>query len=62
MSQENVKLVCRAIDAFNRRDLDALLALADDEVEAVPWSAASRSGTLSRVSARCSSRAGAPVR
>ena len=40
MSQENVELACRALDAFNRRDLDALLALADDEVEAVPLAAA----------------------
>jgi ketosteroid isomerase-like protein len=34
MSQENVDLVYRASDAFNRRDLEALLALADPEVEA----------------------------
>ena len=27
MSQENVELFCRAVDAFNRRDLDAYLAL-----------------------------------
>jgi hypothetical protein len=33
MSQENVELVYRAIDAFNRRDLDAALALMDDDVE-----------------------------
>ncbi len=33
MSQENVELVYRANDAFNRRDLDAWLALADPEVE-----------------------------
>jgi ketosteroid isomerase-like protein len=36
MSQENVELFYRAIDAFNRRDLDALLALMDDDVEAIP--------------------------
>jgi ketosteroid isomerase-like protein len=39
MSQENVELVRRALDAFNRRDLDAMLALADDELEAVPLAA-----------------------
>jgi ketosteroid isomerase-like protein len=36
MSQENVKLARRTIDAFNRRDLDALLALVDEDVEGVP--------------------------
>jgi ketosteroid isomerase-like protein len=35
MSQENVELHHRCIDAFNRRDLNALLALMDDDVEAV---------------------------
>jgi hypothetical protein len=35
MSQENVGRHYRAIDAINRRDLDALLALMDDEVESV---------------------------
>ena len=34
MSQENVELARRAYDAFNRRDLDAFLAIADEEVEA----------------------------
>ena len=33
MSQENVDLVYRASDAFNRRDLDAFLALADPDME-----------------------------
>jgi ketosteroid isomerase-like protein len=33
MSQENVELLYRAYDAFNRRDLDAFLALMDPEVE-----------------------------
>ena len=33
MSQENVELLYRAHDAFNRRDLDALLALCDPDVE-----------------------------
>ena len=35
MSQQNVELYRRCIDAFNRRDLDGLLGLMDDEVEAV---------------------------
>ena len=35
MSQENVELTYRAFDAFNRRDLDASLALMDDDVEVV---------------------------
>src|SRR5687767_5951561 len=36
MSQENVELFRRSVDAFNRRDLDAFLALVDDDVEVVP--------------------------
>jgi ketosteroid isomerase-like protein len=32
MSQENVELVKAAYEAFNRRDLDTMLALAHDEV------------------------------
>ena len=36
MSQENVELTYRAFDAFNRRDLDASLALMDDDVEGMP--------------------------
>ena len=32
MSQENVEYAHRAYEAFNRRDLDALLALMDPEV------------------------------
>src|SRR5436190_14370567 len=36
MSQENVELLHRTVDAFNQRDLDAILALTDDAVEAVP--------------------------
>jgi hypothetical protein len=35
MSQENVELAYRMIDAMNRRDLGAFLALMDEEVEAV---------------------------
>lgn len=34
MSQENVELLYRGLDAFNRRDLDAFLALMDANVEA----------------------------
>jgi hypothetical protein len=36
MSQENVEVFKLGIDAFNRRDLDACLELADPEVEGVP--------------------------
>ena len=35
MSQENVELAYRSYDAVNRRDLDALLALMDEDVESV---------------------------
>ena len=44
MSRENVQLAYRAIDAFNRRDLDALLALMDDDVVAVARAAAMEGG------------------
>jgi ketosteroid isomerase-like protein len=33
MSQENVELAYQMADAFNRRDLDAVLALMDADVE-----------------------------
>ena len=33
MSQENVERTQRAVDAFNRRDIDAFLALCDPDVE-----------------------------
>ena len=36
MSQENVELARRAHDAFNRADLEAYMALMDEDVEAVP--------------------------
>ncbi len=36
MSQENVELHHRTVDAFNRRDLDTWLALTDREVELTP--------------------------
>lgn len=35
MSQENIKLIYLALDAVNQRDVDAFLALMDEEVEAV---------------------------
>ena len=37
MSQANVELQHRVIDAFNRRDLDAYLALADHDLEFTPY-------------------------
>ena len=33
MSQENVDRALEFLDAFNRRDLDAVVALADDGIE-----------------------------
>ena len=44
MSQENVELALQAFDAVNRRDLDALLALIDDDVEIVTRIAAVEGG------------------
>jgi ketosteroid isomerase-like protein len=44
MSQENVDLAYRAFDAINRRDLGALLALMDDDVEAVSRTVAMEGG------------------
>ena len=35
-AQSNVELVHRAFAAYNQRDLDAVLALTDDDIEAVP--------------------------
>jgi ketosteroid isomerase-like protein len=40
MSQENVTLAHQAYHAFNRRDLASILALVDDDAEAVPRLAA----------------------
>jgi ketosteroid isomerase-like protein len=40
MSKDNVDLVYRGFDAFNRRDRDAALALMDDDVEGIPRIAA----------------------
>ena len=36
MSQENVELTFRAIDMFNRRDLDGLVAMTAEDVTAEP--------------------------
>ena len=36
MSQENVELQHRLTDAFNWRDLDAYLALTDEDIESIP--------------------------
>ena len=36
MSDENLELLHQAFDAFNRRDLDAFLTLADLEIELTP--------------------------
>ncbi len=51
MSQENVELTYRALDAFNRRDFDAFLALMDDDVEVFsrlsPWRGAITAATES---------------
>ena len=33
MSQENVEIVKRATEAFNRRDVEALVAMSDDDLE-----------------------------
>ena len=40
MSRENVELAYRAIDAFERGDLDALVALHDSDCEIQPVLAA----------------------
>jgi ketosteroid isomerase-like protein len=45
MSQENVEIVRRAIDAWNRRDIEDLLALADPEGEYVNSPSAIEPGT-----------------
>ena len=44
MSQENVDLYYRAVDAIDRHDLSALLALMDDEVDAVSRIVATEGG------------------
>lgn len=35
MSKEDVALLLQSVEAFNRRDLDAFLALTDDDIEVV---------------------------
>jgi hypothetical protein len=60
MSEEDVKTIYRGIEAFNRRDLDAFLALTDPDVElssrlveaegADPSAATTASGTGGRTS------------
>ncbi len=44
MSEENVALQHRVIDDFNRRDLDAYLALVDPEVEFTPYEVSVQGG------------------
>ena len=44
MSQENVEAHKRAIEAFNRRDLDTILALAHEQVVVEPRRAAMEGG------------------
>jgi len=46
MSEENVELVRRSLDAVNRRDLEALIALMDHEVRVVSRIAAVEGGLL----------------
>ena len=45
MSEENVEIVRRAIDAWNRRDIDDLIALSDPEGEYVNSPSAIEPGT-----------------
>jgi ketosteroid isomerase-like protein len=44
MSQENVELNRRVIDAFNRRDLADYLALTDPNVEFTPYEVSVQGG------------------
>ncbi len=45
MSQGNVELTRRVMDAFARRDLDAYLALTDPKVEFTPYEVAVQGGS-----------------
>ncbi len=45
MSQETVELVRRVLDAWNRRDLEALLSISDPEIEFVNSPTAVEPGT-----------------
>src|SRR4051812_6001763 len=47
MSQENVEIVHRALAAWNDRDIEAMLALADPEIEYVNSPTAVEPGTRS---------------
>jgi ketosteroid isomerase-like protein len=49
MSQKNIELTRRLVDAWNRRDLEAMLALADPEVEFVNSPSAVEPGTRRRI-------------
>ena len=56
MSEENVELAYRAADAFNRRDIDAFVALCDPEVEWSPreppsWRAAAPTAAMTAFAA-----------
>ena len=53
MSEENVERGYMAIDAFNRRDLDAFLAVCDEEVESVSRIAAIEGGVGQATSVLC---------
>jgi|SRR5829696_359761 len=48
MSEENVELLHQAFDAFNRRDLDAFLALCDPDVEFISYLARVEGGEAYR--------------
>jgi ketosteroid isomerase-like protein len=45
MSEENVELTYRALDAFNRRDLAGYLALIDPDVDFTPYEVAVQGGS-----------------
>lgn len=45
MSEENVEIIRRVIDAWNRRDVDELLNSTDPEIEDVNHPEGSRTGT-----------------
>jgi hypothetical protein len=57
MSRENVGLFHDAVDAFNRRDLDAFLALIDPDAEFTPEALSGRYRGDSIVARACSTSA-----
>ena len=57
MSQENVDLTRRAFQAFADRDLDALLAMLDDDVEASPILAGMEGGYAATTESAAGGRA-----